>query len=128
GRSPWTGETIDGDYIKREAQEGRMGEILYAVALKRTGGMDFRAPTDADLRAVKAASEELKRLRPRLHADNTIPTEERFIGPSDRSWNYGIWTFDQLFGPRQLLSIGTYVEELRRLESEVRNAHDGERA
>jgi len=27
-RCPWTGETIDGDYIKAEAQAGRMGQIL----------------------------------------------------------------------------------------------------
>jgi len=27
GRSPWTGETIDGGYIKAEAQAGRMGKL-----------------------------------------------------------------------------------------------------
>jgi len=43
-RSPWTGETIDGDYIKAEAQAGRMGQVLYAVAIKKRGGFDFRAP------------------------------------------------------------------------------------
>ncbi len=40
GRSPWTGDAIDGDYIKREAQAGRMGQMLYAVAVKRPGGFD----------------------------------------------------------------------------------------
>ena len=75
GRSPWTGETIDGDYIKREAQEGRMGHLLYGVALKRKGGFDFRAPTDEDRAAVERASAELAHLRPAWEADDVIPTE-----------------------------------------------------
>ncbi|MDW7991187.1 MAG: DUF1156 domain-containing protein, partial [Anaerolineae bacterium] len=74
-RSPWTGETIDGEYIKAQAQAGRMGQILYAVALKRTGGFDFRAPTPEDLQAARAAEAELARLRPRWEAENLIPTE-----------------------------------------------------
>ena len=52
GRSPWTGETISGDYIKAEAQAGRMGQLLYAIAIKKPGsGFDFRAPTADDLAA-----------------------------------------------------------------------------
>ncbi len=51
GRSPWTGETIPGDYIKAEAQAGRMGQMLYAVATKVPGGFEFRAPTQEDIEA-----------------------------------------------------------------------------
>jgi putative DNA methylase len=38
GRSPWTGDPIDGEYIKAQAQAGRMRQMLYAVALKCRGG------------------------------------------------------------------------------------------
>src|SRR5690606_35403683 len=51
GLSPWTNEAIDSDYIKAEAQSGRMGQILYAIGAKRSGGFDFRAPTIEDLEA-----------------------------------------------------------------------------
>ena len=59
GVSPWTGDTIDGDYIKGEAQAGRMGQQLYAVGIKKTGEVSFRAPTEADEEAVERAEREL---------------------------------------------------------------------
>src|SRR5690606_18452415 len=37
GYSPWKHSPIDGDYIKAEAQAGRLGQQLYAVALKQRG-------------------------------------------------------------------------------------------
>ncbi|GIU99640.1 MAG: hypothetical protein KatS3mg014_1256 [Actinomycetota bacterium] len=51
GRSPWTGSSIPSEYIKAEAQAGRMGQVLYAVAIKEGRKRDFRLPTDADLAA-----------------------------------------------------------------------------
>ena len=58
GVSPWDHMTIDADYIKAEAQAGRMGEMLYAVAIRTAKGRDFRTPHDIDLKALAAAKEE----------------------------------------------------------------------
>jgi putative DNA methylase len=127
-RSPWTGETIDGNYIKTQAQAGRMGQMLYAVALKRPGGFDFRVPTPEDVEAARAADAELARLRPRWEAENVIPTEPIPEGSDPRPLLYGMQTWADMFSPRQLLALGTFVETLRDLRAELRAALEPDRA
>ena len=136
GLSPWDGLTIDGDYIKAEAQAGRMGSILYAVADNKqvTSGRGrtqrvFRLPTQTDLDALVAAQAELEGLLPTWESEDVIPDEERYVGPADRSANYGILRWREMFSSRQLLVHGVFVEEYRRLIPDVREAMpDRERA
>ncbi len=128
-RSPWSGDPIDGDYIKAEAQAGRMGQMLYAVVVKRRGGFDFRAPTAEDLAAVRAAEAELARLRPHWEAEDIIPVEAIGISNYDRGHRlYGIYSWPDFFNPRQLLALGVFVETLRKLRAELHAAIDEKRA
>ncbi|CAN5331709.1 hypothetical protein BH24ACT7_BH24ACT7_23720 [soil metagenome] len=120
--SPWDGLVIDGDHIKQEARAGRMGSILYAVAVRTPKGRGFRAPTPTDLEALAKADTELGRVLPGWETQDTIPDETRFIGPADRSANYGITSWRNMFSARQLLVHGTFVEEYRNLIPEVRDA------
>lgn len=118
-RCPWTGETIDGDYIKAEAQAGRMGQILYAVATKVSGGFEFRAPTIEDVEAVRRAEKTLAEKKPEWLAKDLIPTEAFPEGNDNRPIMYGMYTWDSFFSPRQLVTLLTYLETLRELEKEI---------
>lgn len=121
GRSPWTGETISGDYIKAEAQSGRMGQLLYAIAIKKPGsGFDFRAPTADDLAAAHRAEAELARKKPGWIAQDLIPTEPFPGGNDNRPLYYGMPTWDLFFSPRQLLSKGTFIETLHQVADEMK--------
>ena len=76
GISPWDHLAIDGDHIKAEAQAGRMGSQLYAVAVRVSGKRGFRAPTATDLAAIIAAEKELATRLPAWLAQGMVPVEE----------------------------------------------------
>jgi len=129
GVSPWTGEAIPGDYIKAEAQAGRMGQMLYAVAVKRTGGFDFRAPTAEDLNAVHRAEVALAECLPKWEAAGLVPREPYpDVSNDPRPLIYGMPTWADFFSPRQLLAMLTFLETLRELGGELRASMGADRA
>ena len=117
--SPWTGEVMDGDYIKREAQAGRMGQQLYAVGIKKAGDFNFRAPTIEDEAAYERAVQELKKRRPAWEAAGLVPNEPIPDGSkTSEPLRYGMSSWAELFSPRQLLAHLVILEELRRLSAD----------
>ena len=128
GSCPWPdcGRVIDGDEIKRQAQAGEMGEQLYAVVYKRRiktrlksgkRGKDkwvrgYRAPRPEDDNG-EAIRERLAEKLPEWEALDIVPGETYDDMYSDRSKNYGVNKWRDLFSPRQLLCHGTSVEVFR---------------
>ena len=130
---PDCGRVIDGDQVKEQAQEGGMGEQLYAIVYKKrtivktkTGKerekwvRGYRAPRPEDnvSEAVKAALEEKL---PEWEALDLIPVEAYEEKFSDRVKVYGVESWIDLFSPRQLLCHGMSVEIFREMYEEAKS-------
>lgn len=120
GISLFTRSKIPGDYIKAKAQNGEMGNALYAVAVKSGSKLEFQPPTQEDLDAIAAAKKELAKLQLDWEAKGIIPTEKYPTVTSDeRPTLYGMPRWIDMFNPRQLLGLGVIVEEMKLLMPEV---------
>lgn len=141
---PRCANVMDGDEVKTTARsyEGGLPAQLYAVCSKvpvkltyRNGEEKirylwrFRAPTAADVAAVTAAEAELARLLPRWQALGLVPDEEIPEGDKTKEpRNMGLTRWRDLFLPRQLLTNGVILEEIRAAQSRVRTALPPEEA
>ena len=130
------GRVIDGDEIKRQAREGRMGEQLFAVVYKRRvkttlksgkRGRDlwvreYRAPRPEDDNRAKIRA-WLEEKLPEWEVFDIVPSE-RFPTDAndDRPIQYGMPLWRDLFSPRQLLCHGTSVEVFREMFDDDRSA------
>jgi hypothetical protein len=135
---PDCSRVIDGEEIKSQAQEGKMGDQLYAVVYKhavRTGttktGKDkissvrgFRAPRPQDEVSGKVAA-ALEAKMPEWEARNVVPDEEFPEGTNDeRPLHYGMPLWRDMFSPRQRLGHCIGIEVFHELVDEVRGHSD----
>ncbi len=126
---PDCGQVIDGDEIKRQAQDGEVGSQLYAVIYKRRvktrlksgkRGKDrwvrgYRAPRPADDNSAEIQARLDEKL-PEWEAFDIVPSERIPDGnKTTEAQRYGMTHWRDLFSPRQLLCHGTSVEIYREM-------------
>jgi adenine-specific DNA methylase len=118
-RCPLCGVITTTEDLREEGRAGRLGERLVAVVVEGRRGKEYRPPTEAEVaRAAEAASpEELARLAELLpHGLPAEPTPARSGKGAGRAFSvhaYGMRQWKDLFSPRQLLSLATFVRHTR---------------
>ena len=119
GKCPNCDSVIEDQIVKNQAQNGGLGHQLYAVAFKRgQGGLEFRTPLDTDLQAIDKAQEKLD-----FYQENNIVEDFATIPlgqETTRLSAQGIYQWDHLFNPRQLLTLVTYVEIINEAKEKIR--------
>ncbi len=129
GRSPWTGDIIDSTYIKGEAQAGRMGAQIYAIAYKSGRTLEFRSADEEDNSALEVVHLYLAECFRMQRFSTYLPDEGFPKTTSDRRpLYYGMSSWSKFFSPRQLLYLGTAIEEPSTLREELHSELPTERA
>ena len=119
--------TISSDEIKHHAREGRLGEMLLAVAVTRPGvrGRQFRAPSTKDFEAVDNAKAALTEHLATWEIQGLVPTETIDPGlKTDEPRRMGIVRWCDMFSSRQLLTNLTLLDEMHNVLGEARTELD----
>jgi adenine-specific DNA methylase len=114
------GVVIDGEELRAQGRASEMGEQLYAVEIQSNEDrVSFRAPLDEDREAVKRA-EEYVDSNPKL---SDFLGQERYVGLSDRTANYGVQQWRDMYTPRQLLTHHVYLQAFQATKEEIRQSY-----
>lgn len=116
------GTTVTNDYVKAEGKAGRMGAQMMAMVCVRPGaqGKVYLSPDDLPL---PVPDEDAIRARiEALTAETGITPPHEEIGGSTRDFFtplYGLTRYSDLFTPRQMLTLLTFVKYVRAAHEEI---------
>ena len=102
---------IPGDYIKAEGKAGRMGARLMAIVAEGDRGRVYLPPTPEHEAAAREAAPEWK---PEIE----ISGSTQYLGVQP----YGMKRFDQLFTPRQLVSLTIFSNLVNEVRIQIKSS------
>ena len=114
-RCPLCGAIMTMQDLRLDGRAGRLGEVMTAVVVDGPRGKEYRRPTELEFEAAWVDEAEIEALYAEIPfgaPDEPTPGAENL---GMRVPRYGFDTWRTLFTNRQLLALGTLVQELRRL-------------
>ncbi|BAU16031.1 hypothetical protein LEP3755_65980 (plasmid) [Leptolyngbya sp. NIES-3755] len=131
GKCPNCHNIVEDEVIKACAQSTGLGHQLYAIAYKKgKTAIEFRLPSEVDLQGFNKAVQYLEKKRSELERLGFIPVQEvpsnTHRGPD--MYLYGIHFWNQMFNPRQLLSLSVYSEIIDEAIALIQQNYDQERS
>jgi putative DNA methylase len=99
--------------IRLEGKAQNIGSVMTAVVVDAEKGKEYRLPSNSETQAACKAEVELERLFAEIPYG--LPEEET-PGPAGSKMNssslriYGFYKWKDIFTPRQLLAIGTFIK------------------
>ena len=120
---PFCGSQQPGDYIKRCGHESNLKAQMTTVVYQEEHGKEYRRPTKAEIDAAKVSEEELEKIADEIPYGRP---DEPMPGPKTLGFSvplYGFKKWSDLFTPRQLLALMTFVKwtQMARMEMERLN-------
>ena len=116
---PFCGSQQPGDYIKQCGHEGKLKAQMTTVVYQEKHGKEYRPPTKAEIAAAEVSTEALDAINDEI--PHGIP-DEPMPGPETLGFRvplYGFKKWSDLFTPRQLLSMMTFVKWTRAARVEM---------
>jgi adenine-specific DNA methylase len=121
---------IEDETIKAYAQSTGLGHQLYTVAYRQgSSSLEFRLPTELDYEAFQKSDKFLAENKNEWELSGLIPNQEipsnTHRGPD--MYLYGIYRWHEMFNPRQLLTLITYVEIIKEVKLKLQLEYEPEK-
>lgn len=126
GRCPNCGNVIEDDVIKDQAQSFGLKQQLYAVGYRKDkGSLEFRIARENDIFGYELSNKKIE-YKLQLTEHNLIPNE-LIINDHGQILNY-CKQWSDIFNPRQLLTVVTYVEIINEAKALIQSEYEWEKA
>ncbi|MEJ5375060.1 MAG: DUF1156 domain-containing protein [bacterium] len=121
-KCPCCGTIMTMEDIRLEGRAGRLGSVMTAVVVEGQDGKEYRLPEREEIEKAGQAEKALPDLFAQIPFGLPVePTPRGGIGAS-RAFSvdgYGFTRWRDLFTPRQLLALGTFVKWTREAATEM---------